>query len=213
MPLHKVARPGDPGIEDVYATAASDRRVAKYRLPEHTSSAQEIYNLVHDEPLPNGNSRRNLATFRTIWAEPEAHRPMDESIDKNVIDKDEYPQTAEIENRCVHNEMTEPKRQFPVAMLLEPNASSRTGIYQIPSSPLRRPIRSRLTQRNQCGDANVTTRNLMAPARSSGGYFLACGLRSDTVATGRVKPAAGGSWPERRLVHRQFRYQQLCHQC
>ncbi len=27
---------------------------------------------------------------------------MDESLDKNMIDKDEYPQTAEIENRCVH---------------------------------------------------------------------------------------------------------------
>jgi hypothetical protein len=27
---------------------------------------------------------------------------MDECIDKNMIDKDEYPQSAEIENRCVH---------------------------------------------------------------------------------------------------------------
>ena len=27
---------------------------------------------------------------------------MDECIDKNMIDKDEYPKTAEIESRCVH---------------------------------------------------------------------------------------------------------------
>ena len=27
---------------------------------------------------------------------------MDLAIDKNMIDKDEYPQTAEIEKRCVH---------------------------------------------------------------------------------------------------------------
>ena len=27
---------------------------------------------------------------------------MEDSIDKNMIDKDEYPQTAEIESRCVH---------------------------------------------------------------------------------------------------------------
>ena len=27
---------------------------------------------------------------------------MNECIDKNMIDKDEYPQTAEIEARCVH---------------------------------------------------------------------------------------------------------------
>ena len=57
---------------------------------------------MHDELLLDGNSRQNLATFCTTWAEPEAHRLMDESIDKNMIDKDEYPQTAEIENRCVH---------------------------------------------------------------------------------------------------------------
>ena len=27
---------------------------------------------------------------------------MSETLDKNMIDKDEYPQTADIENRCVH---------------------------------------------------------------------------------------------------------------
>jgi len=102
MPLRKITRAGDPAIEDVYATASSDQRIPKYRLPERTSSAQEIYNMVHDELLLDGNSRQNLATFCTTWAEPEAHRLMDESIDKNMIDKDEYPQTAEIENRCVH---------------------------------------------------------------------------------------------------------------
>jgi glutamate decarboxylase len=102
MPLHKVTRSGDPAIEDVYATEAAGQCLPKYRLPEHSSSAQEVYNLVHDELLLDGNLRQNLATFCTTWAEPEAHRFMDESIDKNMIDKDEYPQTAEIENRCVH---------------------------------------------------------------------------------------------------------------
>jgi glutamate decarboxylase len=102
MPLHKITRAGEPGAADVYATESADQRVPKYRLPEHTSSAQAIYNLVHDEMLLDGNSRQNLATFCTTWVEPEAHRLMDESIDKNMIDKDEYPQTAEIENRCVH---------------------------------------------------------------------------------------------------------------
>ena len=102
MPLHNMTRIGDPATDDVYATESSDQRIPKYRMPEHASSAQAIYNLVHDELLLDGNSRQNLATFCTTWAEPEAHRLMDESIDKNMIDKDEYPQTAEIENRCVH---------------------------------------------------------------------------------------------------------------
>jgi glutamate decarboxylase len=47
-------------------------------------------------------SRLNLATFVTTWMEPEASRLMAEAFDKNMIDKDEYPQTAEIERRCVN---------------------------------------------------------------------------------------------------------------
>jgi hypothetical protein len=102
LPLHIVSEPGDQSVDDVYATLSSDQRVPKYRMPDHTSSAPAIYNLVHDELLLDGNSRQNLATFCTTWAEPEAHQLMNESLDKNMIDKDEYPQTAEIEKRCVH---------------------------------------------------------------------------------------------------------------
>jgi glutamate decarboxylase len=102
MPLHKVTRSGEPGIADVYATESADRCLPKYRMPEHAASAQAVYNLVHDELLLDGNSRQNLATFCTTCSEPEARLLMGESIDKNMIDKDEYPQTAEIENRCVH---------------------------------------------------------------------------------------------------------------
>src|SRR4029079_8809899 len=59
------------------------------------------YRLIHDELLLDGSSRLNLATFVTTWMEPQADRLMAESFDKNMIDKDEYPQTAEIERRCV----------------------------------------------------------------------------------------------------------------
>jgi glutamate decarboxylase len=50
----------------------------------------------------DGNSRQNLATFCQTWVEPEVHKLMDLTIDKNMIDKDEYPKTAELEARCVH---------------------------------------------------------------------------------------------------------------
>ncbi len=49
----------------------------------------------------DGNARQNLATFCQTWEEPEVHSLMDLSIDKNLIDKDEYPQSAELERRCV----------------------------------------------------------------------------------------------------------------
>ena len=61
-----------------------------------------VYRAIHDELMLDGNSRLNLATFVTTWMEPEAERLMAEAFDKNMIDKDEYPQTAEIERRCVN---------------------------------------------------------------------------------------------------------------
>ncbi|MGI8415127.1 MAG: glutamate decarboxylase [Nakamurella sp.] len=59
------------------------------------------YQLIHDELLLDGNSRLNLATFVTTWMEPQAKALMDDCVDKNMIDKDEYPQTAELERRCI----------------------------------------------------------------------------------------------------------------
>jgi uncharacterized protein (TIGR03382 family) len=57
--------------------------------------------VIHDEPLLDGSSRLNLSTFVTTWMEPPAARLLAECADKNMIDKDEYPQTAELERRCV----------------------------------------------------------------------------------------------------------------
>ena len=59
------------------------------------------YRLIHDELMLDGNARQNLATFVTTFMDPEADRLMAETLDKNMIDKDEYPQTAAIEGRCV----------------------------------------------------------------------------------------------------------------
>ena len=60
------------------------------------------FQIIHDELMLDGNARLNLATFVTTWMEPEAELLMAECASKNMIDKDEYPQTAEIERRCVN---------------------------------------------------------------------------------------------------------------
>jgi glutamate decarboxylase len=60
------------------------------------------YQIVHDELLLDGAARLNLATFVTTWMEPEAELLFAECASKNMIDKDEYPQTAELERRCVN---------------------------------------------------------------------------------------------------------------
>ncbi|MFI6093302.1 glutamate decarboxylase [Streptomyces sp. NPDC051218] len=73
----------------------------KHRLPDGPVPPTTAYQLVHDELMLDGNSRLNLATFVTTWMEPQAGVLMAECRDKNMIDKDEYPHTAELERRCV----------------------------------------------------------------------------------------------------------------
>ena len=70
-------------------------------LPEQGMPPESTYRFIHDELMLDGSSRLNLATFVTTWMEPQAGRLMAETFDKNMIDKDEYPQTAAIESRCV----------------------------------------------------------------------------------------------------------------
>ena len=76
--------------------------IPKFTMPENGARPDVVYRLIHDELLLDGSSRLNLATFATTWMEPEADKLMAEAFDKNMIDKDEYPQTAEIERRCVN---------------------------------------------------------------------------------------------------------------
>jgi glutamate decarboxylase len=71
-------------------------------LSEHGLGEQMSYELISSELLLDGQARLNLATFVTTWMPSLAARLMDETADKNMIDKDEYPQTAEIEARCVN---------------------------------------------------------------------------------------------------------------
>lgn len=99
MPLHTAEHP--ERVTDIYASTDLSVVMPKYRMPAHEHDARVAYQAVHDELMLDGNSRLNLATFCQTWVEPEVHRLMDECVDKNMIDKDEYPQTAEIENRCV----------------------------------------------------------------------------------------------------------------
>jgi glutamate decarboxylase len=75
--------------------------VPKYKLPAGEMLPQTAYQIVHDEMMLDGNARFNLATFVTTWMDDEAVRLSAEAADKNMIDKDEYPATAEIEERCV----------------------------------------------------------------------------------------------------------------
>ncbi len=92
----------DVKLSPAYGSRAMTEPVPRYTLPDGELPPETVYRLIHDELMLDGNARLNLATFVTTWMEPEAERLMAETFDKNMIDKDEYPQTAEIETRCVN---------------------------------------------------------------------------------------------------------------
>lgn len=92
----------DRVLVPTYARSALDESVPKYEIPDAEMLPQTAHDLIHDELMLDGNARLNLATFVTTWMEPEAGSLMAETFDKNMIDKDEYPQTASIEARCVN---------------------------------------------------------------------------------------------------------------
>ena len=72
------------------------------RLAETGTGSEVSYDLLSNELLLDGSARLNLATFVTTWMPPRAAQLMADTADKNMIDKDEYPQTAEFERRCVN---------------------------------------------------------------------------------------------------------------
>ena len=78
------------------------KRIPRHKLPEDELPPDVARQIVHDELMLDGNARLNVATFVTTWMEPQAEQLMAECLDKNMIDKDEYPQTAAIETRCVN---------------------------------------------------------------------------------------------------------------
>jgi glutamate decarboxylase len=76
--------------------------ISKNQIREAEMAPDVAYQIIHDELMLDGNARMNLATFVTTWMEPQAEKLMAECLDKNMIDKDEYPQTADLERRCVN---------------------------------------------------------------------------------------------------------------
>ena len=88
-------------LTPAYCGRLSTSPVPALRLPDESMEPEQTYRFIHDELMLDGNSRQNLATFCQTWVDDEIRDLMSLSIDKNMIDKDEYPQTAEVEARCV----------------------------------------------------------------------------------------------------------------
>lgn len=101
MALHLIRTDEKESIYDAYTQRATETSIAKFKMPDQGHDPDVITDLILDELLLDGNAKQNLSTFCQTYLDDNIHKIMDRCIDKNMIDKDEYPQTAEIEKRCV----------------------------------------------------------------------------------------------------------------
>jgi len=89
-------------INPLFARPGEDVLAPRHRLAPGPMGPETAYQIIHDEIMLDGNSRLNLATFVGTWMDDAARKLYAEAFDKNMIDKDEYPQTAAIEDYCWH---------------------------------------------------------------------------------------------------------------
>src|SRR3954470_7686200 len=100
-PKSRVGRKkGDLAVQPLFTLEGEN--IPRNELRKKPLTPDLAYQIIHDELMLDGHARMNLATFVSTWMEPQAERLMAECLDKNMIDKDEYPQTAELEMRCVN---------------------------------------------------------------------------------------------------------------
>jgi len=93
---------GEQYIASTYSSRYFDTSVPKYVMPTDPMPSRAAYQIIHDELNLDGTPDLNLATFVTTWMEPEARKLIEETLDQNFIDHDEYPQTMVIHNRVVN---------------------------------------------------------------------------------------------------------------
>ncbi len=87
-------------INPLFTRSGEARERPRFQMADAEMLPDTAYQIIHDEAMLDGNARLNLATFVGTWMEPEAARLYQDTFDRNMIDKDEYPATAAIEERC-----------------------------------------------------------------------------------------------------------------
>lgn len=91
----------DSSHAPTYAARYFDTSVPKRELPAHGMPSSAAYRLIRDELNLDGNPLLNLASFVTPWMEPEADALAYDTLAKNLVDQDEYPQSEQIQRRVI----------------------------------------------------------------------------------------------------------------
>ena len=85
----------------IFGSEASDVAMPRTEMNDQPVEPRIAYEMIKEYLSIEGNATQNLTTFCQTYMEPMATKIMAETMEKNAIDKDEYPMTADLENRCV----------------------------------------------------------------------------------------------------------------
>ncbi|SKA07370.1 glutamate decarboxylase [Cetobacterium ceti] len=92
----------DTSATPIFGSLESDVVLPRTEIRKESMKADIAYQLISDEMMHDGNPRYNLCTFVQTYMEPQAKQVMADTMATNAIDKAEYPQTTEVEKRCVN---------------------------------------------------------------------------------------------------------------
>ena len=117
----------------IFGSYASDVEMPSTKLNHDPIEPRIASEVIREYLGTEGNAHQNLCTFVQTYMEPEATELMKDTLEKNAIDKDEYPMTADLENRCVriiqdlwHADQNEQPMGTSTVGSSEPRASTST---------------------------------------------------------------------------------------
>ncbi|XWX00577.1 hypothetical protein V2A60_008598 [Cordyceps javanica] len=99
--LH-LAEYNDDFTTSVYGSRFAREDLPKNHMPEGEMPKEVAYQMIKDQLSLDGNPKLNLASFVSTYMEEEALKLMADAFPTNFIDYEEYPYTADIQNRCVN---------------------------------------------------------------------------------------------------------------
>ncbi|WP_084705540.1 pyridoxal-dependent decarboxylase [Vibrio mexicanus] len=91
----------DNSMLPVYGRQEFKQNVPKTRIPEDPMSPESAYRMIKDSLNLDGSPALNLATYVNTWMDDYAEKLIQENLDKNFIDHEEYPQSSLIEKRLI----------------------------------------------------------------------------------------------------------------
>jgi glutamate decarboxylase len=89
-------------VTPVFSHNVADDILSVTKMTTHASDSKVVFEMLNNKLILDGFEKQNLATFCQTWLEPQALKLLEIGATRNQIDKTLYPQSAELEVRCVN---------------------------------------------------------------------------------------------------------------